>query len=234
MTPAARRQWLALLAALWLVASSPAESDGALIGEPTVSVARRQMRLESESDYSLRDVKLDGLCCLESESVRLLLKVSGRLHERVELFGKLGGALLHTLELPGGPDVEGSADIAVGGGLKVTLYEEGPVAWGAGAQVLYHETEDDRLNQRLSWHEVDLFAGPALTIQPGVTAYGGLLGALVVGELRGPGGALDLAELRPLGFFLGGRVDVTRAASFGLELRLINELSFSSRVGISF
>jgi hypothetical protein len=165
--------------------------------------------------------------------VRLLLSVAGRVHRRVELFGRLGGVLLHDLSIPGGPDAEGSAGVALGGGFKVTLYEQGPVAWGAGGQVLYYESTDDGSAQTIEWHEVEFFAGPVIAARPDVHLYGGLLGALVVGELEAAGTS-RLGAYRPLGLFLGGRADVTRAVFFGLELRLIDELSVSSRIGLIF
>jgi hypothetical protein len=223
---------MALLATFW-IALSHAPAGAMMIGDPAASAPRRQIQVESEIDYSQRDVTLSEICCLESEALRLLVKISGRLSERVELFGRLGGVVLQTLESPG-VEIEGSASIAIGGGLKVTLHEAGPVAWGVGAQVLYYDTDDDSLGLETSWHELDFFAGPSIAVRPDVRLYGGLLGSLIVGDLSGPGGSLDLAELRPLGMFLGGRVVVTRAVFFGMELRLIDELAVASRVGITF
>ncbi len=208
--------------------------DGAMIGEPTAVGTPGQFRLESEIDYASRDVELSQLCCLESETVRLLLKFSGLVHRRVELFGRLGGVVMHTLHVPASVDLEGSAAVAMGGGFKVTLYERGPVAWGAGGQVLYHESKDSALSTTITWHEVDLFTGPTVTIRPGVSVYGGLLGSVVIGELRGAGGSANLDEHTPIGLFVGGRVNVTRSAFFGLEMRLIDQLSVASRVGVVF
>jgi hypothetical protein len=209
-------------------------AGAAPIGEPTASAPKRHIQAATEFDYSLRSVERSGSCCLDSESVRLLLSVAGRVHERVELFGRLGGVLMQTLAIPGGPDANGSANVAIGGGVKVTLYERGPVAWGAGGQILFHETKDDNPPTTISWHELDFFAGPVIAARPDVHLYGGLLGAVVMGELDATGGGSRLGAFRPLGVFFGGRADVTRAAFFGLELRLIDEVSVASRVGVIF
>lgn len=130
--------------------------------------------------------------------------------------------------------MKGSPDFAIGGGLKVTLHQAGSVAWGAGAQVLYYESNDDHLSVRTTWNEVDLFTGPTVTILPGVTAYGGFLGSMIAGDVRGSGFSADLSEHMPIGFFFGGQAHVTRSWFFGLEMRLLNELSISSRFGIDF
>lgn len=228
---AGRMLWSGVLLAamLWSVSA-----EGAMIGEPTAVGTLGQFRLESEVDYTSQDVEISQLCCLKSESVRLLLKFSGLVHERVELFGRLGGVVMQTLQVPGSADIEGSADVAVGGGFKVTLYEHGPVAWGTGGQVLYYESKDSGLAATITWHEVDLFTGPTVTLKPGVAVYGGLLSTIVIGELRGAGGSADLDEHTPLGLFIGGRLNVTRSVFFGLEMRLVDQLSVASRVGVVF
>ncbi|MEW6324301.1 MAG: hypothetical protein AB1515_02835 [Nitrospirota bacterium] len=236
MTTAARRRLWAALAAACMCSSAPAPtpSDAALIGEPAAGVQRRHFRLESELDAAWRDVELGGACCLDSTALRLTIKMAGRVHDRVELFGRLGGVLVHALDAPAGPGLDGSADVAIGGGLKVTLHEQGAVAWGVGAQTLFHEAEDRRLGVRISWHEVDLFAGPSVAVTPEARLYGGLLGSLIAGELRGPGGSARLDARRAAGIFLGGQAAVTRAALFGVELRLLDELAVASRIGITF
>lgn len=205
-----------------------------MIGEPTVSGTPGQFRLESEIDYASQDVEVSQACCVKSDAVRLLLKFSWPVHRRVELFGRLGGVIMQTLQVPASPNVEGSAAVAVGGGFKVTLYEQGPVAWGAGGQVLYHESEDSGFPITITWHEVDVFSGLTATLRPGIAAYGGLLGSIVTGELRGAGGSADLDQHDLLGLFLGGRASVTRSVFFGLELRLVDQVAVSSRVGVVF
>ena len=155
---------------------------------------------------------------------------SGRVHERVELFGRLGGALVHTLAGPG-PNIHGEASLAIGGGLKATLHEQGAVALGAGAQVLFHETDDRGLNTSIAWHEVDLFVGPSIAVRPDARVYGGLLASFIVGKLSN---GVDLEARRVVGIFLGGHVQVTRATLFGLELRLADEVAVASRIGIIF
>ena len=228
MTPAQRRRLIALLAFFCICAGAPA--DGAMIGEPVAVAQSRQFRLESELDFSRREVKLDGACCADSEALRLMVKFSGRVHDRVELFGRVGGALVHTLTGPG-PNIHGDASLAIGGGVKTTLHEQGNVALGAGAQVLFHEADDDSLNVSIAWHEVDLFAGPSIAVRPDARVYGGLLASFIVGELSN---GVDLEARRTVGIFLGGHVQVTRAALFGLELRLADEVAISSRIGIIF
>ncbi|MBI3622371.1 MAG: hypothetical protein HY208_09325 [Nitrospirae bacterium] len=207
---------------------------GAVIGEPTATGSPGQFRVESEVDYATQDVEAGRQCCLESKAVRLLIKFSGLAHRRVELFGRLGGLIMQTLQGPVSPNIDGSAAIAVGGGFKVTLYERGPLAWGAGGQVLYHESKDSGLPATITWQEVDLFTGPTVILRPGVDVYGGLLGSLVVGELHRSGGSADLDQHTPLGLLLGGRAMVTRSVFFGLELRLVDQASASSRVGVVF
>jgi hypothetical protein len=205
-----------------------------MIGETTAVGTPGRFRLESEIDYASQDVERSRLCCLESEAVRLLIKFSGLAHERVELFGRLGGVVMHTLQVPASVDPGGSPAMAIGGGFKATLYERGPLAWGAGGQVLYHESKDSDLSTTITWHEVDLFTGPTVTLRPGVAVYGGLLGSVVIGELRRAGGSADLDEHTPLALFFGGRVTVTRSVFFGLEMRLVNQLAIASRVGVEF
>jgi hypothetical protein len=234
--PAVRRRsrmlWVVVL--LGGILHSPTAS-AAMLGEPMASVPPRQLRFESEIDYSTRDVDMAGFgCCHADQSLRLLVKISGLVHDQVELFGRIGSVVVHTLDVPGGSDIEGSPGFAVGGGLKVTLHQAGAVAWGAGAQILYYDTNDDHLSVHTNWNEIDLFAGPTMTILPGVTAYGGFLGSIIVGNVRGSGVSSDLSEHIPVGFFLGGEAHVTRNWFFGLEMRLLNELSVSSRVGVDF
>ena len=209
-------------------------SAAATIGEPAARVAPRMIHLDSEFEYAMRDIDLGSGCCVASDSFRLLLKISGLLFNRIELFARLGGVVMQEIDRPGLPDFDGSPGFSIGGGLKITLYEAGPIVWGAGTQVLFYESDDDRTNVGVVWHEVDFFTGPTLEIANGVTVYGGLLATLIFGEISGPGGTFDLEEQRPLGFFLGGQVDVTRGLFIGMETRLINELSFSSRVGVDF
>ncbi len=235
MAPAQRRRLIALLAFFWICASAPA--DGAMIGEPVAVGQSRQFRLESELDFSRREVKLDDACCADSEALRLMVKFSGRVHERVELFGRLGGALVHTLAGPG-PNIHGEAGLAIGGGLKATLHEQGAVALGAGAQILFHESNDGSRNADIEWHEIDLFAGPSIAVRPDTRVYGGLLASFIVGKFRNPGMLAnpsgDLEARRAVGIFLGGHVQVTRATLFGLELRLADEVAVASRIGIIF
>jgi len=208
--------------------------NGAMIGEPTAVGQAGQFRVESVIDYASRDVERSNLCCLDSDALRLLITISGLVNQRVEVFGRLGGVVIQGMQLPGFPDFDGEPDVAVGGGFKATLYEHGPVAWGVGGQELYYETHDNGLSATVSWNEVDLFTGPTVTLRPGVDLYGGLLGSLVIGDLRGPGGSADLDQHTPLGLFIGGRINVTRSVFFGLELALINELGVSSRAGVVF
>ena len=205
-----------------------------MVGEPTASGKPGQFRLESEIDYASRDIDVGGSCCMRSETLRLLVKFSSLVHDRVELFGRLGGVVLQTLQVPASPDVKGSPALAGGGGFKITLYKEGSVGWGMGGQVVYDESKDSGQSATLTWYEVDLFTGPTVTIRPGVDLYGGLLGSLVTGQLHGAGGSADLEQQKPVGLFFGGQVTITRSVFFGLEMRLINELSIASRAGVVF
>ncbi|MDH5527056.1 MAG: hypothetical protein OEY97_07070 [Nitrospirota bacterium] len=103
---------------------------------------------------------------------------------------------------------------------------------GVGAQLLKSASTDTRLPaMRLRYNEWDAFLG-AMHTGPFIGFYYGVNASALVGELKTPDPdfAMDLEQMDLFGVYAGMDFRFYRNLSFGTELRIMNQLSYSARM----
>lgn len=133
-------------------------------------------------------------------------------------------------ELPFGQSYGASYGLAI----NAQLFEWKGGRVGVGAQVLQSASTDTSLPaMRLRYNEWDAFIGSMHT-GPNLGFYYGANLSALKGEVRMPTWGVDLEEKSMLGIYAGMTYHFYRNLSFGTELRIMNQLSYSLRVNYHF
>lgn len=209
---------------------SAAMSD--TIGNPTATVEDRMSALDFSVDFTNRDMEVEHLGDDDVDSNRILLKGTYGI-EPINIYAKLGVANLEY------EDFDGDYGLAFGFGIKATVHETPNTKVGIGLQYLTFESEDtvDGADVEADVSsEIDIFAGVSyLGLQNNITPYGGLVISMIDGEIDYEGsGSADFEEDDTLGIFAGIDFDASDQFKAGLELRLMNETSFTLKVSYLF
>jgi hypothetical protein len=205
-----------ILALIVMFASVSPVAIAGTVGNPTASVAKGSFLVGAEIDFWERDMENGGT--FDVDGTKILVKGTGGISDNIDVFAKIGMA-----------EVEDSGfDPAIGVGVKVNVYERGKVKAGVVAQVLYWSGEDS--GRDIDITEFDLAFGGSYDVTKEFDCYGGLMLAIVDGDVDGD----DFDEDDPIGIFLGGEFDITPEAKAGVELRLISETSFTLMAGFAF
>jgi hypothetical protein len=223
------------------VSVSPVAMAGT-VGSPTATVAQGSFLMGAEIDFWERDMEDEFGDEGEVEGTKILVKGTFGVSDTIDVFGKIGMAGSE-FNLAGFP-VETDMDIAFGIGGKVNVYDQGQTKAGIVAQVLLWSGEDTSIpgapggTVEIDATEFDIAFGGSYKVSEEFNWYGGLIYSMVSGELTvsGPGGSgsFDVDEADPIGIFLGGEFAISPQAKAGLELRLINETSFTFMANFTF
>ncbi len=202
------------------ISVSPVAKAGT-VGNPTATVAQGSFLVGAEIDFWERDMEFPG-GVVEVEGTKILAKGTYGISDKVDVFGKIGVA---DAEYNG---FDSGKDIAFGFGGKVNVYEKGQIKAGVVAQILLWSVED--AGTEIDATEFDLAFGGRYEVNREFDCYGGLMFAMVEGDI----GGTDFDEDDPIGIFLGGEYDITPQAKSGVELRLMTETSFSFMANFAF
>ena len=197
------------------VSVSPVAMAGT-VGNPTAIAGKGSFLLGGEIDFWDRDFENGGT--FDAEGTKILAKGTYGITDKIDVFGKLGMA-----------EVENSGfEPAFGLGGKMNVYERGQIKAGIVAQFLLWSGEDDGFDIDLM--EIDLAFGGLYEVNKEFDCYGGIVLAMVDGDVDGS----DFDAADPIGIFLGGEYDISPKAKAGIELRLISETSFAFMVSFAF
>ncbi len=203
------------------ISVSPVATAGT-VGNPTATVAQGSFLVGAEIDFWEKDMDFDAGGVVEVEGTKILVKGTYGISDKVDVFGKIGMADAEV----GGFDSD--MDIAFGLGGKVNVYEKGQIKAGVVAQILLWSGDDAGVDIDIT--EFDLAFGGRYEVNKDFDCYGGLMFAMVEGDIAG----FDFDEDDPIGLFLGGEFTITPQARAGVELRLMSETSLTLMANFAF
>jgi len=199
------------------ISVSPVAMAGT-VGNPTATVAQGSFLVGAEIDFWERDMDFDAGSVVEIEGTKILVKGTYGISDKVDVFGKIGMAEVEDSDM----------DIAFGFGGKVNVYEKGQIKAGVVAQFLFWSGEDAGVDIDIT--EFDLAFGGRYEVNKDFDCYGGLMFAMVEGDIAGS----DFDEDDTIGIFLGGEFTITPQARAGVELRLMSETSLTLMANFAF
>ncbi len=222
------------------ISVSPVAMAGT-VGNPSASVGQGSFQVGAEIDFWERDMEDEFGDEGKVEGTKILVKGTYGISDKFDVFGKIGMAGAE-FDIAGTP-IETDMDIAFGIGGKVNVYDQGQTKAGIVAQVLLWSGEDTSIPGapgvilEIDATEFDLAFGGSYEVSEAFKCYGGLMYAMVSGEITASGaatGSFDADESDPIGIFIGGEFDISPHSRAGLELRLMSETSFSFMASFTF
>jgi len=247
------KRFLVVLSVLVLTVGLSSSAFALRFGEPGATLKKGQIGIGLEYNYIEADLELDlpsSLTTFPSRTEELmqnqaLVILSFGVTDQIEAFVKMGGA---TVDMTDGflgtsgmldEDFEGNLEFAIVGGVKATVYQDGPFKVGVIGQLTYFETDDafggpSPLHQAADAQILIAEAGILASYQVGkLTPYGGVVGVLRDSDIQ------YRATLASSGFpivnldidgsqdeWLGGVVgvvyDLTETLSVGIEATYVD------------
>lgn len=212
-----KKVWIIFILAIFgLFLTKPMQAGS--IGDPGASLSKGSGSLGPEISWVGREIRDREGMRYDTEAWRLLLKGSYGITDRLEVFGRLGGA---TLKIRG-TAYDGSSGVAGGAGLKATFLDppNHPLGYSLGGQFFYTQPGDGGADA--NWFEYDIWAGISCKKRKDFIPYGGIIYSRVNGKLKN-------FPLRPMlddfesptaaGIFLGLDWQINQKTKLGFELR---------------
>ena len=218
-----------------------------LQGQTSVGLAYLTGQMDLDVDARYSDGESTSFIKGEFDGVkqqRAFVDVSYGLDDNVDIFGRIGGSRLEIHEYTwfAGYDrvFDGDMGLAIGGGLRGTLYEQNGTKFGAVGEFNWSETEDQRQavlgnsaysSAEIEYYEIMLACGVVHPLAPNVNIYGGPFFYWLDGELEGKGmsGPVkvsdDIEESGNVGAYLGGLFEITDNWSLAAEFQWANGAS---------
>ncbi|MHC4115201.1 MAG: hypothetical protein ACYSSL_07780 [Planctomycetota bacterium] len=213
------------------------------IGPPVAELNEAQVSAGIEYSYSRLDLEGDSIPSFGIGSFKLsddnMNKVYGRLalgyNKNWELFLRAGGVEEDYID-------DHSFDFAIGGGTKITVYDQGDLEWGVVGQFIYYEKDSDTVSAttplgdlfvgdaEANIYEIQIATGPKLKLASNISAYGGALWYIVDGDvdidgtLDGSPGKwnTDIEEDSAFGGYVGVQVDLDKKTDWNVEYQCVS------------
>jgi hypothetical protein len=202
-------------------------------GSPTATVVQGSFQVGAETDLWEKDMEVETGDEDEVESEKIRVKGTYGISDKIDVFAKVGMADAKIDD----NDFEFDMDIAYEFEGKVNVYEKGQIKADVVAQnPLWSGNDDDTAvgpNIEIDATEFDLAFGGNYEVSEAFNCYGGLMYAMVIGEMSN-GGSVGVYESDPIGIFLGGEYTITPHVKAGLELRQMSETSFTFMTSFAF
>ncbi|OHB61391.1 MAG: hypothetical protein A2167_03005 [Planctomycetes bacterium RBG_13_46_10] len=212
-------------------------------GETSIGLAyfTGQMDLDVEMTSSssvLARGQFDGV-----KQQRAFVDISHGITDNIDIFGRIGGSRLEIHEYAwfDGSDhiFDGDMGLAIGGGLRGTIYEHNSTKFGAVGLLNWSRTEDQRqavfgqpyTSATIDYYELMLALGVVHQLSQNVNIYGGPFLYWLKGDLDGKGTdspmklSGDIEEDGNFGGYVGGEFKVTDNWSLLAEFQLANAAS---------
>ncbi len=202
-------------------------------GSPTATVVQGSFHVGAETDLLEKDMEVETGDEDEVESENIRVKGTYGISDKIDVFAKVGMADAKIDD----NDFEFDMDIAYEIEGEVNVYEKGQIKADVVAQnPLWSDNDDDTAvgpNFEIDATEFDLAIGGNYEVSEAFNCYGGLMYAMVIGEMSN-GGSVGVYESDPIGIFLGGEYTITPHVKAGLELRQMSETSFTFMTSFAF
>ena len=202
-------------------------------GSPTATVVQGSFQVGAETDLWEKDMEVETGDEDEVESEKIRVKGTYGISDKIDVFAKVGMADAKIDD----NDFEFDMDIAYEFEGKVNVYEKGQIKADVVAQnPLWSGNDDDTAvgpNIEIDATEFDLAFGGNYEVSEAFNCYGGLMYAMVIGEMSN-GGSVGVYESDPIGIFLGGEYTITPHVKACLELRQMSETSFTFMTSFAF
>ena len=207
------------------------------IGNPNATVQNKKVVFDFDTDFTNRDIDVEGASVHEMDSSRFLVKGTYGLETGnipLNLYARLGMAN-GEVEDPSG-NFDGDYGLTYQLGMKATVYEMTNMQVGVGLQYLSMSSEDSTAGStaEVDSSEIDLYAGTSYTGLGKVVPYGGLHLSMVDGEFSDSGFSVDFEQDDSIGLFMGADLGLSDQFRGGAEVRLVNETSFSLNLSYLF
>ena len=210
-----------------------------LKGQTSVGVAYlsgqmdADVKIKTGGESTIYKGEFDGI-----KQQRAFVDVSHGLDDNIDIFGRIGGSRLeiHEYDLFSGYDhiFDGDMGLALGCGVRGTIYEQNGTKFGAVGVFDWSETEDQRqavlgsttyTSAEIEYYEFIVAGGVVHPIAPNVNVYGGPFFYWFDGELEGTGTSSrvkvtdDIEEDGNIGAYLGGLFQITDNWSLAAEFQ---------------
>jgi len=231
-----------------------------LKGQTSVGLAYFSGQMDLDVDikdtwgwYSSEEDSEEGIDYIKDEfdgvkQQRAFVDVSHGIDDNIDIFGRIGGSRLEIHEYTwfSGEDLifDGDMGLALGGGIRGTIYEQNGTKFGVVGVFNWSETEDQRQaifagqpysSAEIEYYEVVLACGVVHPLAPNVNVYGGPFFYWFDGEIEGKGAEYDedgnggsyerwkisgdLEEDGNVGGYLGALFDITDNWSLAAEFQ---------------
>jgi len=229
---------LGIFVVLFVVLAFCTVAISGTIGNPNATVQNKKVVFDFDTDFTNRDIDIEGASVHEMDSSRFLVKGTYGLENGVaplNLYAKLGMANGET-EDPSG-NFDGDYGLAYQLGMKATVYEMTDMQVGVGVQYLSLTSEDSTAGStyEVESSEIDIYAGTSYTGLGKLVPYGGLHFSMIDGEFSdGTGWSNDFEQDDSVGLFMGADLGFSDQFRGGAEVRLVSETSFSLNLSYLF
>jgi len=213
-----------------------------LKGQTSLGVAYLSGQMDLDADIKMIGEEYTDLLKDELDGVkqqRAFVDVSHGLDDNIDIFGRIGGSRLeiHEYELFYGEDhiFDGDMGLALGGGVRGTIYEQNGTRFGAVGVFNWSETEDQRQailagqpysSAEIEYYELIIAGGVVHPLAPNVSVYGGPFFYWFDGDIEGKGWDWppaeidgDIEEDGNIGAYLGGLFEITDNWSLAAEFQ---------------
>ena len=226
-----RASFILALIAIFVSVSPVAMAE--TVGSPTATVVQGSFQVGAETDLWEKDMEVETGDEDEVESEKIHVKGTYGISDKIDVFAKVGMADAKIDD----NDFEFDMDIAYEIEGKVNVYEKGQIKADVVEQnPLWSGNDDDTAVGpiiEIDATEFDLAFGGNYEVSESFHCYGGLMYAMVIGEMSN-GGSVGVYESDPIGIFLGGKYTITPQVKAGLEMRLTSETSFTLMGSFAF
>jgi len=197
------------------------------------------VKVRTPGEYTTYKGEFDGI-----KQQRAFVDVSHGIDDNIDIFGRIGGSRLeiHEYNWFAGSDhiFDGDMGLALGGGVRGTVYEQNGTKFGVVGLFNWSQTEDQRqavlgstvyTSAEIEYYEIMLGCGAVHPVAPNVNVYGGPFFYWFDGELEGKGmsGPVkvtdDIEEEGNFGGYLGALFDITDNWSLAAEFQYANGAS---------
>ncbi|MHC4133149.1 MAG: hypothetical protein ACYSSP_13060 [Planctomycetota bacterium] len=205
------------------------------IGPPVAELNEAQFSAGLEYSYSRVDLDIDGTPFKLSDDN--MNKVYGRLalgyNKNWELFLRGGAVEEDYID-------DSSFDVAIGGGTKITVYDEGNIKWGVVGQFIYYEKDTSGSaiiagdtyvgDLDVDTYEIQIATGPKIKLASNISAYGGALWYIVDGDADFDGtinaapakANADIEEDSAFGGYVGVQIDLDKKTDWNVEYQCVS------------
>jgi len=214
-----------------------------LKGQASIGVAylsgQMDLDFDAKAGGSSYKGEVDG-----AKQQRAFVDLSCGLIDNVDIFGRIGGSRLemheYALFAQGDAIFDGDMGLALGGGLRATIYEQNGTKFGAVGLFNWSETEDQRqayisgqpyTSAEIEYWEVMLAGGVVHPVASNVNVYGGPFLYWLDGEVEGKGTGSpvklrdDIEESGNIGAYMGALFQITDNWSLAAEFQWANGAS---------